>query len=42
MSSASVVEGLSGSLCNRRDLRVRDRVSWAGEDHAHGYTTIDS
>jgi hypothetical protein len=27
--------GLSGTLCKWRDLRVRDRVSWAGEDHGH-------
>jgi hypothetical protein len=22
-------------LCDRRDLRIRDRGSWAGEDHVH-------
>ena len=26
--------GLSGGLCKRRDLRVRDVESWAGEDHS--------
>ena len=25
---------LSGDLCKRRDLRVREVESWAGEDHS--------
>jgi hypothetical protein len=33
--------GLSDELCNRRDLRVRDWVSRAGEDHSDDHNEND-